>query len=249
MYQSFAGVYDALMAQVDYAAWAEHYHQLMQLCGVKKGARCVECACGTGSLTLPLKKRGYQMTGVDLSEEMIARAMEKARKEGLMIPFIRQDMCFLQLPRKTECILATCDGVNYLTKPEKVQQFFAAAYASLKPGGALIFDISSDYKLRNTLGNHTLTCDEEDFAYIWHNRFDEKTACVSMELSIFRKRPDGAFDRLEESQQQRAHTKDEMILWLQEAGFENVQALGNLRMTPARQNDERLHFCAVKPLA
>ena len=61
MYQSFAGVYDALMAQVDYAAWAAHYDALMQHCGVKKGAKCVECACGTGSLTLPLKKRGYQM--------------------------------------------------------------------------------------------------------------------------------------------------------------------------------------------
>ncbi len=249
MYQSFAGVYDALMAQVDYAAWAAHYDALMQHCGVKKGAKCVECACGTGSLTLPLKKMGYQMTGVDLSEEMIARAMERARNEGLMIPFIRQDMCLLQLPRKTECVLATCDGVNYLTKPEKVQQFFAAAFAALKPGGALIFDVSSAYKLENTLGNNTLTCDEEDFAYIWHNRFDGEKALVHMALSIFHKRPDGAFDRIEETQVQRAHTLEELTLGLHQAGFENVQAFGNMRMTQARQNDERLHICALKPLA
>ena len=249
MYQSFAGVYDALMAQVDYAAWAAHYDRLMQLCGVKKGAKCVECACGTGSITLPLKKMGYQMTGVDLSEEMIARAMERARKEGLLIPFIRQDMCQLLLPRKTECILATCDGVNYLTTPEKTQQFFAAAFAALKPGGALIFDVSSQYKLQNTLGNNTLTCDDEDFAYIWHNRYDGEKALVHMALSIFHKRSDGAFDRMEEIQVQRAHTLAELTGWLQDAGFEKVQAFGNLRMTQPRQNDERLHICALKPLA
>lgn len=247
MYQSFAGVYDALMEQVDYAAWARHYDALMQLCHVKKGARVVECACGTGSITIPLRKMGYQMTGVDLSEEMIARGMEKARQAGVMIPFIRQDMCDLALPRKTECILCTCDGVNYLTAPQKAKQFFRAAFAMLKSGGALIFDISSAYKLQNTLGNNTLTCDEEDFAYIWHNRFDEKTALVEMELSIFRKRPDGAFDRLEESQVQRAHTKEEMEKWLQEAGFENVQIFGDYDMTAPNADDERLHICAVKP--
>lgn len=248
MYTSFAGVYDALMAQVDYQAWARHYDALMQHCGVKKGAKCVECACGTGSLTLPLRKMGYQMTGVDLSEEMIARAMERARLEGLMIPFVRQDMCELLLPRKTECILCTCDGVNYLTDEEKVRQFFRAAYEQLKPGGALIFDISSEYKLKNTLGNNTLTCDEEDVAYIWHNRFDEKTACVGMELTIFQKRADGAFDRIEESQVQRAHSKGEMVQWLAEAGFEQIEIFGNQRMTADRVNDERLHICARKPL-
>ena len=247
MYAAFAGVYDALMEQVDYKAWAAHYDQLMQLCRVKKGARCVECACGTGSITLPLRKMGYQMTGVDVSEEMIQKAMERARNEGLMIPFIRQDMCQLQLPRKTECILATCDGVNYLAEPEKVKQFFRAAFDGLKSGGALIFDVSSEYKLKNTLGNNTLTCDEEDVAYIWHNRFNEKTACVDMALSIFRKRADGAFDRIEEQQTQRAHTKEELCQWLAEAGFEQVKVFGNLRMTAPRSNDERLHFCAVKP--
>ena len=247
MYQSFAQVYDALMAQVDYAAWAGHYDTLMQLCQVKKGARCVECACGTGSITLPLRKMGYQMTGVDLSGEMLAIAMEKARSQGLGVPFIRQDMCSLSLPRKTECILATCDGVNYLTQPAQVQKFFAAAFDGLKTGGALIFDISSEYKLKNTLGNNTLTCDEEEFAYIWHNRFNEKNACVDISLSIFRKRADGAFDRLEEAQTQRAHTIAELRGWLEAAGFVQVQVFGNRRLTAPRQNDERLHFCARKP--
>ena len=70
-----------------------------------------------------------------------------------------------------------------------------------------------------------------------------------MALSIFHKRPDGAFDRVEEMQTQRAHTLEEMTGWLQETGFEKVQAFGNMRLTQPRQNDERLHICALKPLA
>ena len=123
MYTSFARVYDKLMDTVEYAAWAEHYQQLMNACHVPAKGRCVECACGTGNLTLPLRKMGYQMTGVDLSEEMLAAAMEKARAAGAMIPFIRQDMRNLTVPRRADCVLATCDGVNYLTTPEDVQAF------------------------------------------------------------------------------------------------------------------------------
>ena len=143
MYTAFARVYDALMASVNYEKWAAHYARLMQLYQVPEKGRCVECACGTGGLTLPLRRLGYQMTGVDLSEEMLAAAMEKARSAGLSIPFVRQDMRFLALPRRAECVLATCDGVNYLASPEAAQAFFHAAYNALRPGGALIFDVST----------------------------------------------------------------------------------------------------------
>lgn len=103
MYTAFAKVYDRMMADVDYAGWAAHYQRLMQQMGVPARGRCVECACGTGSLTLPLRRAGYQMTGVDLSGDMLAEAMEKARAAGLMIPFICQDMTRLSVPRRVDC--------------------------------------------------------------------------------------------------------------------------------------------------
>ena len=127
MYTACATVYDDLMKDVDYAGWAAHYGELLDLANVKKGGRIVECACGTGSITLPLRKMGYQITGVDLSEDMLEIAMTKARNAGCMIPFVRQDMTKLQTPRRVEGILATCDGVNYLTEEKQVSAFFAAA--------------------------------------------------------------------------------------------------------------------------
>ena len=120
MYTVFARVYDGLMREVPYAAWAEHYRDLMRLCGVKDRARCAECACGTGSLTVPLQRLGYQMTGIDLSAPMLEEAMKKARSAGLTIPFVRMDMCRLRLPRKADCVLATLD--NVLAAPGETPQ-------------------------------------------------------------------------------------------------------------------------------
>ena len=248
MYTSFARVYDQLMDTVDYPAWAAHYARLMEMSGVKKGARCVECACGTGNLTLPLARAGCKMTGIDLSEEMLALAMEKARNAGLMIPFVRQDMRSLSVARRVDCVLCTCDGVNYLTAPEDARRFFAAAFAALRPGGALIFDVSTPYKLQNTLGGNTLFSDDGEISYIWRNAYDEKTARVTLSLSLVVKRPDGAYDRIEENQTQRAHTKKELKQWLLEAGFIEPAFYGRHRMTPPRKNDDRWHVTARKPM-
>ena len=246
MYTAFARVYDALMESVDYAAWAAHYRALMALCGAPENARCVECACGTGNLTIPLRRSGLQMTGVDLSEDMLAEAMIKARAAGLTIPFVRQDMRSLAVPRRVDCVLCTCDGVNYLTAPDQCRAFFAAAYAALRPGGALIFDVSTPEKLASALGNQTLYSDDETISYIWRNHYDEKTACVTMRLSVFVKRPDGAYDRLEEKQTQRGHTLRELRAWLREAGFDQIRFFGRQRMTAPRKGDDRWHVTAVK---
>ena len=247
MYTAFAGIYDQLMDTVDYEAWAAHYGRLMRACGVPDKGRCVECACGTGNLTLPLKKQGWKITGMDFSEDMLAQAMEKARNAGLSISFVRQDMTALTVAWRVDCVLATCDGVNYLTAPDKVRAFFAAAFAALRPGGALIFDVSTPEKLSGTLGNHTLFSDDNAISYIWRNTWDEKSACVTLTLSIFVHRSDGAYARMEERQVQRAHTRKELRAWLKEAGFSEIRFYGRQRLSPPRKGDDRWHVTAIKP--
>ncbi len=249
MYSAFARVYDSLMDTVDYSAWAAHYLRLMAAAGVPARAKCVECACGTGSFTLPLKRSGLQITGLDLSEDMLSAAMEKARAAGLSIPFVRQDMCLLSVPRRVDCVLATCDGVNYLATPDRTRQFFAAAFAALRPGGALVFDVSTPDKLAHALGNQTLFSDDDRISYIWRNAWDEKSQCVRLSLSLFVRREDGAYDRLEEKQVQRAHSRKELRSWLQEAGFGRISFTGRLRMSPPRSGDDRWHVTAVRPEA
>ena len=115
MYTDFAYAYDRLMNDVPYEAWARYYAGLLELYSIRPGARCVECACGTGSLTIPLAKLGFSMTGMDLSAEMLNLAQQKAREQGMLIPFVRQDMRRLAVQRPVDAVLATCDGPNYLT--------------------------------------------------------------------------------------------------------------------------------------
>ena len=148
MYGDFARVYDRLMWEVDYAGWADYYASLLDLADVPRGSAVVECACGTGSLTLSLSGQ-YRMTGVDISQEMLSVAADKLRAAGRQVPLIRQDMQRLTLHRPQDAVLCTCDGVNYLTGDKALGAFWLPPMPRLRPGGALAFDVSSLHKLRH----------------------------------------------------------------------------------------------------
>lgn len=246
MYTSFAEVYDQLMDDVDYERWADHYREIMTAYGVPSGKVC-ECACGTGGLTIPLNRRGYQMTGVDLSQEMLWIAAQKARRQGMGIPFVQQDMRQLRLHRQMDAVLATCDGVNYLLEDKDAAAFFTAAYNALRPGGGLFFDISTPWKLQNTLGDQLICEDRPQVTYMWQNRFDNARAQVEMHLCIFIRQKDGSYRRIDEEQRQRAHTIEGLTALLHGAGFTNVRVFGNSRMEAPREQEQRWHFAAMKP--
>lgn len=243
MYTDFASVYDQLMADVPYREWADYYGELLKAGGILTGP-IVECACGTGSLTVELARSFPRITGVDLSGEMLAVAMEKARKHGLMIPMIRQDMRKLTLPRAVNAVLCTCDGVNYLTKKEDVIAFFRSVYNALKPGGLLVFDVSTPYKLSRELGTCVRALTEDDLAYIWQSAFDSQTSLFDIRMDIFVKTPSGAYDRIVEEQTQRAHTREELAAWLTQCGFSDIRFTGDRTMTEPGEKELRWHVTA-----
>ena len=203
MYQAFAELYDELMNDVDYEGWADYYVRLLSIYGVRGGKIC-ECACGTGSLTIPLFRRGYQMTGVDASQEMLWQAAQKTRKQGIAIPYVRQDMRALNLHRPMDAVLATCDGVNYLLTEEDLKSFFRAAYRAVRPGGAFLFDVSTPHKLKDVLCQGLLGEDREDITYLWQNTWHEKRQTVELDLTFFVRDGDGRYRRIDERQHQRA---------------------------------------------
>lgn len=244
MYTGFAEVYDSLMSDVNYERWADLYVALMNAFGVRGGKVC-ECACGTGNLTLPLSRRGFVMTGVDLSQDMLWIAAQKARAAGLAIPFVRQDMRQLRLHRPMDAILATCDGVNYLLTDEDAEEFFCAARRALRPGGGLFFDVSTPYKLATALGDRLICEDRPDITYLWQNHFSEKTQTVDMHLCLFVKQPDGSYRRIDEEQKQRAHTIESLTHLLHRAGFDRVLVYGNSSLEPPREREQRWHFAAL----
>ena len=244
-YQAFADVYDALMDDVDYDGWANYYVRLLAAAGVAPRTLC-DCACGTGSLTVRFAERGVRVTGVDLSGEMLARAQEKARRRGVQAMFVRQDMCALELPRPVDALVCGCDGVNYLLDDGRLNAFFAQARASLKPGGALAFDVSSPYKLEKTLGNGFFGEEREDVAYLWSNRFDPTSRTISMDLTFFVRREDGLYRRFDELHVQKAHEPEKLAELLRTNGFSEIRIFGDRTFDAPAPDAQRIFLLAVR---
>ena len=247
MYDDFAGVYDTLMDDYDYDAWSEYYLSLVRDALGGLPARMAECACGTGSLTVRFARQGMNVVGIDLSAAMLRRAEEKARVWGVEVSFVRQDMRRLTLPRRVGAVLATCDGVNYLTTPEDVRKFFDAAFAQLLPGGVLCFDCSSRHKLEQEMGDAFFGEERDGLAMLWQNRLNRESHVLTMDVTFFVREADGRYRRFRETHKQRAHDAQEIAAWLAEAGFEDIRAYGGMRRDTPREDDTRIHYTARKP--
>ena len=244
MYEEFAAVYDALMDDFDYPAWAGYYLRLLLAAGCAPKV-VFECGCGTGSISIPLARAGLKLTASDLSEDMLRLAQQKARRSGVMIPFVRMDMRELAVPRPVDAVLACCDAVNYLTGEADVLAFFRAARRALKAGGVLAFDVSSEAKL--TAMKDAFYGEERDnVAYLWQNRMDEASRVITMDLTFFVETENGLYRRFQEEHLQRAHAQAELTRWLAEAGFDEVRVYGDRTMAPPAPGEQRLHFTAKR---
>ena len=244
-YGAFAGLYDQLMDDFDYPAWAKYYLELISRMGVKPKTLC-DCACGTGSLTVQFAARGLRVTGVDLSGEMLEIAGEKARTNGVQAMFVRQDMSELKLPRPVDALVCGCDGVNYLLTDERVEAFFRSAHAAIKPGGALAFDVSSAHKLEKVLGNGFFGEERDDVAYLWSNKWNAEKQTVQMDLTFFVREPGGLYRRFTENHVQRAHDPERLAQLLKECGFANIQIYGDRTFDAPRADEMRIHIAAVR---
>lgn len=242
-YMGFAGIYDLLMDDFDYPAWADYYMKLLAQAGVQPRSLC-DCACGTGAMSLEFARRGMRVTGVDISREMLEPAAEKARQNGVQIQFVCQDMSRLQLPRPVDAIVCACDGVNYLTTDKRVKAFFEAAYAGLRPGGALAFDISSPHKLKNVLGNNFFGEERDEAAYIWQNTLEGDI--VHMDLTFFIHEEEDLYRRVTETHRQRAHEPARLAELMREAGFDRIAVYGDRTFEAPKDEELRVHFCAVR---
>ena len=236
MYKYLSSCYDEFMQDVDYDAWAK---KIAGYIGNRK--KGVDCGCGSGLITMRLKKMGYDVIGTDLSTEMLERARENFRRENLNITLVRMDSENLVVGNKVDFITAVCDVVNYMKKPEK---FFVRAYNALADDGVLLFDISSKYKLTEIIGNNVFTDSTDNVTYIWSNSLSEKQNKVEMFLTFFVKNKDGCFDKEEENQIQYIYEVDDLVEKLRAAGFGKVEYFGFEGKNVAQE--ERICFAAYK---
>ncbi len=244
-YSDFAYIYDKLMKpDINYGHVADFIENLF-IKYDKNPKLIADLACGTGNVTVPLAKRGYEMIGVDLSEEMLLVAREKAVDENADILFLNQDIAKLDLYGTCDAFLCMIDGLNYIIEPKKIEYLFKRIKTCfLNPGGIVIFDVSTRYKLEKVIGDNTFIHDGEDVFYSWENRYINKFNLSKMYLNFFCKQKDGKYKRFYEEHLQRGHTVAELTSALKKAGFSKVETFDGFSFNQPAVESERVLFVA-----
>lgn len=239
-YCAFAYVYDKLMEDVDYDGWVDYIEKIFDRYD-QKPKNIAELACGTGNITNRLAKKGYNMIGLDISEDMLSVAQNKAMDMGSQVIYLNHDMRNLVLPTELDAMICACDGINYITDDKDLLKIFQSVHAHLKDGGLFIIDISSYYKLSNILGQNTFAENHKEVSYIWQNYFDEKRSICDFDLTIFLKEGK-LYRRFDESHSQRAYRKNEILESLKTAGFKRVEVFEAFGFSSPQDKSERINF-------
>lgn len=244
MYKKMSTIYDRLMLEdVDYTKWTNYVESIFKKYKVE-GKRVLDLGCGTGNITIPLSEKGYELTGVDLSEEMLSIADSKAFELNKNIKWISGDMVEIQYPSKYDAIIACCDSVNYIVDDKDLLQMFKNAYKGLNIGGVFTFDIHSYYKINELYKDEIFTYTSDEISYIWENNYDEATEIIEYYLNFFIKNThDQSYTRAEELHYQRAYKSESIVDMLVEAGFTIVDCFNFNTFDPPNAEDERLQFC------
>lgn len=243
-YEGFAALYDEFMDEIDYPAWVQYIQDSWERFG-KKPESVIDLGCGTGNITIPLAKTGCSMIGVDISQEMLAEAQRKAYSEGISIPFFCQDMVELELPYQVECVLSLCDSLNYLTENGELSAAFSAIRRHLKPQGLFLFDMNTEYKFKEILGDKTYAAMTEDSAYFWENSFDEEEQINEYYVSFFKRQKNKeTYERIEEYHYEKAYSIEEVNKLLEENGFVLLNVYDGYCFERAKEDSQRYFFVA-----
>lgn len=183
-YTSFAYVYDTFMDNVPYGEWARHIREKLCEHGVTDGI-VLDLGCGTGTMTERLAGYGYDMIGVDNSEEMLELAMEKKTESGYDILYLLQDMRGFELYGTVRAVVSVCDSVNYITEPDELEEVFRLVNNYLDPKGIFLFDFNTVHKYRDVIGDSTIAEDRGVCSFIWDNRYYEKEHINEYDLTLF----------------------------------------------------------------
>lgn len=242
-YTSFAAVYDRFMDNVPYEEWTEYLGGLLAEYGVKDGL-VLDLGCGTGMMTEALARRGYDMIGVDNSEDMLQIAMEKREESGADILYLLQDMQAFELYGTVAAVVSICDSMNYLTEYKDLVSTLSLVNNYLDPGGIFIFDLNTLYKYRDVIGDSTIAENRETCSFIWENSFDEEERINEYDLTLFIEEENGLYRRFEETHYQKAYTPEEIRQAVAEAGMKLEVVYDAFTREEPKEDSQRIYVVA-----
>lgn len=243
-YSTFARYYDSLTANIDYKKRAGYFHEIIKRYKNTEGTILLDLACGTGSISEEMAKIGYDVIGVDYSDEMLGIALDKKFDSGLNIQYLCQDMRKLDLYGSMDITICALDSINHLNSLADVKKVFKNVALFSEPQGLFIFDINTLYKHRNILANNTFTYETDNVFCVWENTLVEDTDEVKMNLEFFELEENGLYSRTSDSFSEKAYSDESIEELLRECGFELLAKFGDDSFSPPACNSQRIVYAA-----
>lgn len=241
-YQSLAGCYDAFTDDVLYPKWADYFETIFSRHDTQVES-VLDLGCGTGSLSLLLAERGYEVIGVDASPEMLAQAQVKAAACTKIPPlFLCQEMEELDLYGTVDAAVSSLDSISYLDGYEALDETLGRLKFFVRPGGLFVFDVNTEAKFRTIDGNSFLREDEDDVC-IWSAAYDAESKYCVMRMDLFH-REDTLWSRNREEHEEYAFSEAEIRSALEANGFQLEAAYDELNFTPASDESLRVFYIA-----
>ena len=242
-YHDLAVSYDRLTSDVDYQAIVAFYHAILEKENIHPKS-AVDLACGTGSVALLLAEEMDRVIGVDMSEEMLTVALQRAQEQENRPLFVCQMLQELRLDRAVDLAGCALDGLDYILDPADCCEAIRRVYKALNPGGIFIFDVNTPEKLRAMDGQVFL--DEDDDVYcVWRGEFDEQTNICSYGMDLFQRRGD-VWQRSFEEHREYAYTVEQLTEYLRSAGFTHIRVYADGKLEAPEAGEQRIYFSARK---
>ncbi|MBQ8503907.1 MAG: class I SAM-dependent methyltransferase [Clostridia bacterium] len=244
-YGDFAYYYDLLTENVDYESRCNYISDLLAENGIGKGI-LLDLACGTGTVSLLLSQKGYEVIGVDASEEMLSQAQEKKFDSDADVIFLCQKMEELDLFGTINGAVCTLDSINHVTDKKTVREIFRRVSLFMEDKGIFIFDVNTPYKHREILGNNTFVYDMDDVYCVWQNSTD-KNLLTTINLDIFEKdEQEDVYYKYTEQFQEKGYELSEIQEWVQEYKFEVIGIYEEMTTDDVRADTQRAVFVLKK---
>ena len=246
IYGILAPVYDDLNGQVNYGEIADFYQRELRKWEMTPTSLVLDLGCGTGKLTVEMSKRGYDMTGVDGSPEMLTVARDRAEGLGLSekILFLCQDMTDFELYGTVEAVVSTMDCMNHLLTRKELEACFSLVHNYLSPNGLFLFDLNSPYKFRQVYGERSYLFEDKNNYCTWQNAFREGSGICDFYISLFQREKDGRYRRTDACQREKMYPLATVRTLLKKTGFQILSVYGGLDGHPVTDTDERIYITA-----
>ena len=243
IYDLLAPFYDSINSDIDYKCWADFIEKIFKKEMKSRPELVLDLGCGTGRMTLELASRGYDMTGVDISEDMLSVAREECYKKNVSdVLWLCQDMKEFELYGTVDACVCCLDSINYLTKLADVKKCFSLVYNYLIPDGIFVFDVNTPHRFKNVYGNNDYVLENGSALCAWQNQYNEKSKLCRFFLSIFTENEDGTYARSDEVQTEKCYSRAQLEKALIDTGFEILGVYGDLNHSPAKDTDEKWYF-------